>query len=706
MKKITILLLFLLSVLNFNQIYAADVIVGDGQEESFYIPFSNCSRYGVTQTLYTPEELLGGGTITSVSYYVSSAHAIEPTIKIWIGHTTQRYFEKAESGEDFTLVYDSRTTIGSNVGWETFTFNEPFHYNGVDNLVVIVSKDNFWEESIDLKYACTHTDKHNTINKYGDGDYNYSLIVGGGYYDYSDVRPNTKFTFSHAKEEIIISGMKFWIDGTNTSSLVGCGDCSGSVNIPSSVTDSNNQNYNVTRLYPRVFANQTKITSVIIPTTTTWIGESAFTSCYRLSKVDLESSICAIPDSAFYDCTSLLKISLPNNVVRIGKNAFDNCSALYKVDLDETIKTISDYAFNNCSGISSIDFPNSIDSIGKYAFANSTLLKLTLPQTIQYLGEYCFKNCEYIEEVSIPSSLRALFDGTFAGCTSINKVIIEDGTSTLTFLYDVFYKCNNMENVYVGRNFENLLGTVISDLRPFQGKSSIKNVTFGPLVTDIPNNAFGGTSIKKLVIPDHIETIGDEAFRCNTIDSIFIEGGFISFGQMSMDNSVKYLYWNCNSNTAPFKGRTSLLELVVGDNVDMLYKESFMWCYKLEKVTLGKNVELIQKDAFCEANSLKTFIVYAEEPPYCYPYVFTDTNLESVTLRVPKASLEAYKTTAPWSDFGTIEAIEDENALDVVLPDNGKKQYYTIDGKQSVTSSNGFYIIKNEDGSVQKVMVK
>ena len=40
--------------------------------------------------------------------------------------------------------------------------------------------------------------------------------------------------------------------------------------------------------------------------------------------------------------------------------------------------------------------------------------------------------------------------------------------------------------------------------------------------------------------------------------------------------------------------------------------------------------------------------------------MFSDSPVSSATLHVPEASLETYKTTSPWNEFGTIVALTDE----------------------------------------------
>ena len=43
---------------------------------------------------------------------------------------------------------------------------------------------------------------------------------------------------------------------------------------------------------------------------------------------------------------------------------------------------------------------------------------------------------------------------------------------------------------------------------------------------------------------------------------------------------------------------------------------------------------------------------------YAPEYVFYDSDVKSATLYVPASAIDAYKTTEPWSKFGTIQTLE------------------------------------------------
>ena len=84
---------------------------------------------------------------------------------------------------------------------------------------------------------------------------------------------------------------------------------------------------------------------------------------------------------------------------------------------------------------------------------------------------------------------------------------------------------------------------------------------------------------------------------------------------------------------------------------------------------------------------------------------FYNTPFDQATLYVLEASLDAYRTTSPWSGFGTILPITSvginyntankEVTIDAV---------YDLDGKRSNGTSRGLNIIRMSDGTTRKVM--
>ena len=70
---------------------------------------------------------------------------------------------------------------------------------------------------------------------------------------------------------------------------------------------------------------------VVIPSSVTSIGNSAFYGCSSLTSITIPASVKSIGNGAFNGCVSLASITIPASVKSIGSGAFDGCSSLKTV---------------------------------------------------------------------------------------------------------------------------------------------------------------------------------------------------------------------------------------------------------------------------------------------------------------------------------------------------------------------------------------
>lgn len=89
---------------------------------------------------------------------------------------------------------------------------------------------------------------------------------------------------------------------------------------------------------------------------------------------------------------------------------------------------------------------------------------------------------------------------------------------------------------------------------------------------------------------------------------------------------------------------------------------------------------------------------YAGEIPSTSYYAFSASSIASATLHVPANAIEAYRATAPWSEFGTIIPItqDEEDAIHGVS-ETGKstgKVLYDLNGRKVAIGKikDGIYI--------------
>lgn len=122
------------------------------------------------------------------------------------------------------------------------------------------------------------------------------------------------------------------------------------------------------------YSFQKQITSVVISSGITSIGNSAFALFANLTHVDIADSVISIGLDAFYYCSSLTDITIPQSVKYIGPVAFYHCTNLSSITLSNNIISIGNGAFSECTTLTSITIPGSVTSIGSNVFDGCTSL--------------------------------------------------------------------------------------------------------------------------------------------------------------------------------------------------------------------------------------------------------------------------------------------------------------------------------------------
>jgi len=257
-------------------------------------------------------------------------------------------------------------------------------------------------------------------------------------------------------------------------------DVSGDIVIPEIIRDWNYYAYKVEGIGPGSFAGCSGLTSISLPNSITYIGESAFFEC-GLLEINIPESVTDIYKSAFERCTNLSQVSMPQQLTSIPDYLFRKCSSLRNIAIPETVTSIGSYAFSQ-SGLESIVIPNSVTSIGTQAFANcQNLLNVKLSESITIIIFDLFKQCTKLQKIEIPSSVEVIRSAAFNGCVSLSEVKIP----------------NTVWKIEKGA---------------FWGCSALEHIDIPESVTTIEWNTFRNTGLRSIVIPSNIISIGDNAF--------------------------------------------------------------------------------------------------------------------------------------------------------------------------------------------------
>lgn len=116
---------------------------------------------------------------------------------------------------------------------------------------------------------------------------------------------------------------------------------------------------------------------------------------------------------------------------------------------------------------------------------------VTVPDGVTAIGNYAFSLNTNVETVVLSSTVRDL--GRGFDSSTVKKVVLNEGLEEISS-------------------------------RAFRSTTALEEVVISSTVTEIADNAFQKSSIKKITIPANVETIGETSFGASLIESVVFEG--------------------------------------------------------------------------------------------------------------------------------------------------------------------------------------
>lgn len=435
------------------------------------------------------------------------------------------------------------------------------------------------------------------------------------------------------------------------------------------------------------------LTDVTLPGTLKSIGEGAFAG-----KLDLPGW-----EDSKDKGNNLTKIIVPNGVKRIAPFAFAN-NSIKSASLSNELISIGDSAFLN-NQLTSIKLSNKLQTIGNRAFQNNFLKEVLLPETLTKIGESAFENNK-LEKAELPDGLKHLGSRAFYNnnLTSayISENIIDIGTGVyynnpireLHLYRDVNTKnilpLDKLETLYVGKNKKTILDGEFETDKAITSSGELGNLGLSKVVLvdgveTIGNNAFRGNSITSLIVPDTTTSIGNNAFENNPISKL-------SLGQNLEKIGSKAFYKN------------RITALTIPDSVTDIGTSAFE-SNQIENLFLGKGLKTISDNSF--ANNKINEINIPENVTSIGNNAFINNRINKLIIgdKVNKIGTSAFKNNNITELVlpNSLEIIEDnvfENnrISNLVFSKNtkiiGEKAFYNNDIKSLEIPSSVEYIYK------------
>lgn len=370
-------------------------------------------------------------------------------------------------------------------------------------------------------------------------------------------------------------------------------------------------------------------------------------------------------DYLFSDMKSLHTIKLPNSMEIMGQYLFVGCESLTSVTLPKSLKTLPDWTFSSCfnqnDNLTSILIDDSnpyYSSDGsalfdkyktKMFFAVKSLREYAIPSSVSEIIQEAFYNCRHLKTLVLPLRLKSVNGHHFSNCDSLYSISVDEKNPYLCSDGSALYNKDKSELVFVYH------------------------------------------TVRKMSIPSSVTKIGDYAFyNCTNLSSLTLPSGVKEIGFSA--------FYSCKSLTS----------VTIPSGVKYISSFTFRDCESLRFINLPSDLKYIGEEAFEGCTGLTSIYAFMEKPCEIDETTFENETIINATLYVPKGSLLDYWDDNQWKKFMNIEEFDVTSigSLNTNVNDVQEVSRYSDNGQRLNTPAKGLNIVKYNNGTVKKIMVK
>ncbi len=238
-------------------------------------------------------------------------------------------------------------------------------------------------------------------------------------------------------------------------------------------------------------------------------------------------------------------------------------------------------------------------------------------------------------------------------------------------------------------------GVTSIGISAFEGCLSLESITIPTTVEYIGKAAFKDCGLKSITIPNGITSIEYETFQgCSNLESIVIPNSVTTIGQNAF-----YYCFGLKSVTLPdsvnfidsfaFYSCYGLESLTIPKSVYTISDNAFNGCYSLKSLTISNGVNIIEEKAFANCDGL-TSITIPDSVTSIGNEAFSGCNITSIYIpdnvayigKAPFSGLSEYKVSSSNANYCSIDGVLfDKKTETLVAYPSGKKgsAYYVPD---------------------------
>ena len=386
----------------------------------------------------------------------------------------------------------------------------------------------------------------------------------------------------------------------------------------------------------------------------------------------------------FSDMKSLHTIKLPNSLEIMGGSLFVGCDSLTSVTLPKSLKNYGYYSFPADDNLTSILIDDSnpyYSSDGsalfdkyktKMLFAVKSLREYAIPSSVSEISDNAFYFCRHLKTLVLPLRLKSVNGSHFSDCDSLYSISVDEKNPYLCSDGSALYNKDKSELIFVCR--------------------TVRKMSIPSSVTKIGNYAFFNCrNLTSIELPSGVTKIGDDAFSCCT-----------NLSSLTLPSGVKEI------GSAAFHGCKSLTSVTLPSGVKDVAPFTFYDCESLRSINLPSDLKYISEGAFEGCTGLTSIYAFMEKPCKIEETTFDNETKINATLYVPKGSLLDYWDDNQWKKFMNIEEFDVTSigSLNTNVNDVQEVSRYSDNGQRLNTPAKGLNIVKYNNGTVKKIMIK
>lgn len=442
------------------------------------------------------------------------------------------------------------------------------------------------------------------------------------------------------------------------------------------------------------FQHSSDLTSVLLPSTLTSIGEWAF-AYTGLRSVTLPEACDYMGEMCFYDCDQLQEIVINAPKIVLSIKSLASCDNLREFTIrkgmtltpsvfeysglehvtieDGSISVIPENCFQCCANLEEIILPGSVKTVERLAFEScENVRRIVLAEGVTSVGNAAFTSMENLEELTLPSTLSTIYpgqyEGAFAGCL-IQRSNFHNNTGKRPEDYE------NWGLSFYDRMQDD--GLVISGTDVIKCRKRSAHVTVPEGITTIVERAFSECdNIESVELPSSLTTIGPRAFYdCSHLASLTIPASVTEIGECAL--------YNCYMTREAFVNQSEAedteddlwgLTLVDTETPEGLLIDgsTLMACRpSVTTIVMPDDVTDIDSWAFFNATALR-YIIFRNDASQFKPD-FLNFMPEETSVFLPRASFDS--TLEAWSENEILgycrqyvfvnEDVNEDHSLDV-----------------------------------------